>query len=113
MVKEEKPNPLQIEISSPQGTAPKKITKEDVWGKWDETHTKRLTKGMIVATTGEQCPHFGDIVPLKSVTVVCNKEQMTDVIYWLEYVHGAECVIATKEILDGKRVAIRSQYQAY
>lgn len=98
-------------LSSP--TAPKPtspMTQEDVWGGLD-TEGKR-TFGMIVARSEEKCPHFGDEIPYKSVTVVCLKEQLDEVTYWLEYVHGGESVEQVKEINE-TQFAVRSNYMCW
>lgn len=87
------------------------LTKEDVWGKFDEKTGKRASDGMIVARPTEKCPIFGDILPFKSVTVVCDEDQYEDVEYWLTYVHGGGCIVREKEV-DGK-IAIRSEYQCW
>lgn len=105
-------NFVEIILSAPQGKKPSRLTKEDVWGKWDELSSTKISNGMIVASYNEVCPAFKDVVPYKSVTVVCDEDQVDDVTYWLEYVHGAECVEKTKRLDDGK-VAIRSNYQCW
>jgi hypothetical protein len=89
-----------------------KLTKEDVWGVFDpETH-KTISSGMVVAKSGEKCPVFEDILPYKSVTVICNEDQRDEVIHWLIYVHGGNCVSKTKA-LDGNRIAFRSDYKCW
>lgn len=103
-------------ILSPSGEKPNKMKVEDVWGEWNEDRTEKISEGMVV-TRGRsdraiKCPHFKDVLPYKSVTVVCEKSEVDDVMYWLEYVHGAECVENIIEIGDGK-VAIRSNYMAW
>lgn len=99
-------------VNSPNEEKPKKLTKDDIWGIFDPIKCERISKGMIVARHGEICPIFEDEVPYKSVTVVCPKNQYNEVVYWLEYVHGCDCVVMTKE-LDDLRVAIRSDYQCW
>lgn len=99
---------LKVVKSGPDGEEPQKLKFEDVWG------TPGKDRGMIVTRTDEKCPHFGDIVPYKSVTVVCKKEQVDDVVYFLEYNHGHESVSAIKDIEgDLGLVAIRSDYQCW
>lgn len=105
------PEKPPIFISSPTGEKPAKITEEDVWGKWNNERSKRLDKGMVIARTGENCPHFNDVLDYKEVTAVCKKEDFESVLYWLEYVHGTGCVEKTMELESGK-VAIRSAYNA-
>jgi len=103
---------ITIQISSIYDSDPgTKLTQEDVWGKYNhETHTLE-TEGLIVARKGI-CPIFGDEIPYKSVTVVCSEDQFDDVKYWLDYVHGANCVSMVEEIENGK-FAIRSNYMAW
>lgn len=99
-------------VSGPSGETPSSLTQEDVWGEFDVKNMKEISTGMIVAKSDETCPHFGDVVPYKSVTVVCEEEQVNSVSYWLEYVHGGESVSRQKQ-LPGKKVAIRSDYQCW
>ena len=107
-----------------------KLTQEDVWGKWSEAPMKKLSDGMIVAQGYPMskkeydnhprkedfrpriCPVWKDVVPYKSVTVICQKEQQQEVEAWLIYVHGGNCIEKSKE-LDGGRVAIRSNYMCW
>lgn len=101
----------------------------DVWGVFDLNEMKMKYKGMIVARglgktnkyfTQEQkdkalaeipevCPIWGDTLPLKSVTVICNADQESIVTHWLHHVHGAYCVSSRLELKDG-RIAMRSDY---
>lgn len=104
--------PVDIFLSGPSGNEPTKISKEDVWGKWDDDCNIKISDGMIVANYGNKCPIFKDIVPYKSVTVVCNKEDVNDVTFWLEYVHGANAISKEKSLPDGK-IALRSDYQCW
>jgi len=95
-----------------------KLTKEDVWGEVDveKFPIKRVSKGMIVASQAKgypsTCPIWKDKLPYKSVTVVCKKEQVPDVVYWLEFVHGGDSVSRMKDLPKGK-VALRSDYQCW
>lgn len=89
-----------------------KLTKEDVWGVFDPNNDKLISNGMIVAKSYEVCPIFGDVLPYKSVTVICDEEQCEEVIHWLIYVHGGNCVSYRKELKDGK-VAFRSNYMCW
>lgn len=82
-----------------------KIQKWDVWGKKSDGY-----KGMRVARTEEICPIWKDKLPYKSVTVVCKKEDVNEVIYWLSYVHGGP-YSKMKDLKNGN-IAIRSRYQA-
>ena len=106
------PIEAQVVINYPNGEKPKKLTQEDVWGEFDIYKGKRISNGMVVARYKDICPIFNDEVPYKSVTVVCPKSQYDEVVYWLEYVHGGDCVSITKE-LDDLRIAIRSDYQCW
>lgn len=109
-----------------------KITKDQVWGKYTDD-LELLDRGMIVAQgyigdsfyphpgglehwkkkvqTTNVCPVWGDELPYKSVTVICEKEQEDEVKYWLSYVHGGEPEMS-KNLPDGK-VAIRSYYKCW
>ena len=106
------------------------ISKDDVWGDLDMDTLTWKHRGMVVAqgkpmigggykvapTKGPQvpslCPYFGVELGYKSVTVVCRQDQVDEVIYWLEYVHGAGAVDAEKNLDDGK-VAILSSYKCW
>jgi len=103
--------PITIVVSGPYGDLPFKLTKEDVWGEYDENYNL-IKKGMIVAKYKDICPYFTDVVPYKSVTVVCDKDQEEEVTYWLEYVHGANS-ISNKKILDNDKIALRSNYKCW
>lgn len=105
------PNQIPVFISSPAFPKSEHLSKEDVWGKYDP-NTRTETDGMIVARRGEKCPIFEDILPYKSVTVICEKDQYAQVAYWLEYVHGADCISKMKES-EGGKLAIRSDYQCW
>lgn len=93
-----------------------KLTKEDVWG-----DLQKGIPGMIVARGAVNdneptiCPIFGDVIPYKSVTVVCGVDQYDDVTYWLTYVHGSGCLEQIKKIERGSRkmLAIRSNYMCW
>ena len=103
------------QVAPPSGDNTKQLTKEDVWGEYDRETLKEITKGMVVAESGDICPIFGDKVSSKSVTVICNENQLygnKGVEYWLEYVHGSGCIQKTMEIGSDK-VAIRSDYMAW
>lgn len=103
---------LTVYLSSPTTDTPVVLKQEDVWGEYDPVLGVKVSEGMIVARTDDTCPIFGDKVPYKSVTVVCNEEQKQEVTYWLEYVHGANSVSSVKEIEDNN-VAIRSDYMCW
>ena len=103
---------IEAVVSSPSGNASGELRKEDVWGEFDVVNAKRISKGMIIASFKETCPVFGDVVPFKSVTVVCPEVQFDDVAYWLVYVHGAGCISKTKRLGNGE-IAIRSNYQCW
>lgn len=87
-----------------------RIQKADAWGDFDHDTFKKLSDGMIVARADDICPVFGDEVPYKSVTVICNKDDYDEVCYWLEYVHGGDCISNEKTLPDG-RIGIRSDYR--
>lgn len=105
-----------------------KVTQDDVWGKWAEDHSTLISRGMIVAQgyggepdgleawkkkvqVSNLCPVWNEILPYKSVTVICKLEEFNDVTYWLSYVHGGE-YSKTRDLGDG-RIAIRSDYQCW
>lgn len=100
---------LSVLILNPTVPEPDKDTgvkQSDVWS--DE--------GMRVAWGGvnrkDTCPIWGDELPYKSVTVVCEEAQENEVVYWLEYVHGGGSVSKRKELGQGK-IALRSDYLAW
>ncbi len=107
---------MKITVLDPTYPVAKEITKDDVFGKWTEDHRTKVHDGMVVArgtaAADELCPHFGDTVPYKSVTVVCPDALLEQVSYWLEYVHGCDCIANIKSLGDG-RTAIRSDYMAW
>ena len=99
-----------IVVSEPSHPEAKNIQKEDVFGKWVD-HV-RVHRGMVVSDSEERCPIFKDVVPYKSVTVVCPKEFSEEVAYWLEYVHGGDSISQVKDLPDGK-IALRSDYMCW
>ncbi len=103
---------MKITVLSPTYPEAKDITKEDVFGKWTEDHRAKVHDGMVTARSKEFCVHFGGIVPYKSVTVVCPDALLEQVSYWLEYVHGCDCISNIKSLGDG-RTAVRSDYMAW
>lgn len=129
---------LKIVVSNPTVPEAKNLTKEDVWGKW-ENHV-RVSNGMLVAQgygpvsdyftqsdkdkltaiIPEICPIWNDVLGYKSVTVICLPCQEEEVRYWLEYVHGGNSVRGRKLIRGeaygfqaGELVALRSAYQCW
>ena len=101
-----------VYVSSPSKSIPHKLKKEDVWGKWSDNSRIKISDGMIVASYNDTCPIFGDVAPYKSVTVVCEEKQLDEVIYWMEYVYGADCVEKKKNLKDGK-FALRANYMCW
>lgn len=109
-----------------------RLTQEDVWGVYDDIRRKRVSNGMmvargygrvmsgftqeekdrLVAEIPEVCPVWGDVLPYKSVTVICPADQEEQVSYWLEYVHGGHSISRRKELPEGK-VALRSNYMCW
>lgn len=87
-----------------------KLEKDDVWPLFDDKD-KKITEGRIVASSGEKCPIWKDKVPYKSVTAVCTKDELNEVLYWLSYVHGGEHSKMCP--LPDNKIAIRSDYQAW
>jgi hypothetical protein len=123
---------IKIVVSEPTHPEAKEITQADVWGAHDENFN-RLSLGMLVArgypqpdgeyTTQEEydkataelpaiCPIWFDHLPYKSVTVICPTEQEDEVSYWLEFVHGANCIEKVRRLENGKS-AIRSNYMCW
>lgn len=86
-----------------------KLTKEDVWGSFN---SNRISKGMIIARSNDKCPIFKDIVPFKSVTIICEPEVENDVVYWIEHVQGAGSISKRKVTKDGK-VILRADYMCW
>lgn len=122
------PESVTIRVSPVHGS-PGQLTKEDVWGNPDHADDH----GMIVARglpdvdgkyfTQEEhsklskrltniCPVWGDALPYKSVTLVCQSHQVEQVSYWAEYVHGGGCISNIKDLPEGK-VALRSNYTCW
>lgn len=108
----------------------KKITKDDVWGAFDNDFNL-VSRGMIVAQgnpsslsakekkelhskikVSDICPVWKDKLGYKSVTVICDETQVGEVMYWLHYVHGGDCISNEKKLPDGK-YAIRSNYMCW
>lgn len=89
-----------------------RLKKEDVWGEYDHENSRWISEGMIVARPRNICPVFGDEVPYKAVTVICDASQYIEVAYWLSYVHGGDCITKEKVLDDGK-IAIRSEYKCW
>ena len=104
----------KITIIVKEPTVPKaqEYTKEDVFGTYNQKTFEKISNGMVVASSGQTCPIFKDKVPYKSVTVICPKDKVEQVIYWLEYVHGGDSVSKRKDLPDGK-VALRSDYRCW
>ena len=105
-----------------------KLTKEDVWGTFDENYNL-VHRGMIVAPgfggqkkdlkdwekrlqVKSTCPVWKDKLQYKSVTVICDMSQIGEVMYWLSYVHGGGC-ISDETGLPGGKYAIRSNYMCW
>lgn len=92
------------------------VTKDDVFGRFDDNY-QRIDAGMVVARGDQVCPVWGDKLPYKSVTVVVpelavHNGQLSDVEYWLSFVHGGGNISRRKSMPDGT-VAIRSNYMAW
>lgn len=104
----------------PEGTSDipfQALTKDDVWGKYKTIDgiTEKVSSGMVAARgTGanEICPIFGDRLGYKDTTFICEKSQVDDVLYWITYVHGEDCITKEKDLGSGK-VAFRSEYQCW
>lgn len=95
---------IEVLVSEPTVPEAKVLKFEDVWG-------DQLGRGgLIVARRGDRCPEWYDIIDRKQVTVVCDPSDEQEVIYWLEFCFGANCVIKRKAYQDGSLVALRAQY---
>lgn len=103
---------IKMFVNEPTGVPATKLSMDDVWGKHDEKTHEMLSSGMIVARHEDNCPIFEDVVPYKSVTVICSEDQESDVTYWLEYVHGGNSVSKRKD-LGKNKIALRSDYQCW
>lgn len=95
----------------------KTLTKEDVWGCYDNQSGK-LFGGMIIArgipaSYGEvKCPVWGDVLPYKSVTIECAVEQWPEVEYWLDYVLGGGSVSKVR-YTESSTMYARADYQCW
>lgn len=109
-------NKIEIIVSNPTVPEAKNLTEQDVWGIVNHETWTRETLGMIVASSmygfSKVCPVWGDVVPNKSVTIICEASQVEEVVYWLEFVHGGNSVSNMQNLADGK-IAIRSDYQCW
>lgn len=115
---------ITITVSEPTQPEAEELTMDDVWGIIDEDKWERINNGMLVARGApndyvntfdnipQTCPIWNDRLPYKSVTVVCQIEQIDEVEYWLEYVHGGGSISQYKELPNGK-IAIRSNYMCW
>ena len=105
-----------LKVSEPTVPVAKKVTEDQVWGTrvYDDNGVPEYRKddGMILARSEQKCPIFGDVVPYKSVTVLCNIEQEKEVQYWLEYVQGAGCISRRRMVKVGK-IALRVDYKCW
>lgn len=88
-----------------------KLTKEAVWGKFDENY-EMVDCGMVIGRSDQKCPVFGDMIPYKSVTIMCTKDQEAEVLYWIDYVQGVNAISARMEI-GANQVALRANYMAW
>lgn len=101
----------QLHFTIPNFVVASGITKDDVWGVYDESYN-RIKEGMVIARTGQRCVVYDEILPFKSVVIKCKKDQYSAVAFWIEYVHGFECIQGTLENADGT-VYIRSDYMCW
>lgn len=93
------------------------LTKEDVWGVYD-VNTGKVAGGMIIArgmssyAENSKDPIFGGILPYKSVVVkIDNVDLIDEVIYWLDYVLGPDCI--TNQMIKDGVTYIRAEYQCW
>ena len=93
------------------------VRHSDVFGKREERggEVVRVDDGMVVAHgkpyKAVKCPIFRDVIPYKSGTVVCSKEQLPGVLQHLMNAHGGSH--SGEKVLSDGRIAIRSDYQAW
>jgi hypothetical protein len=106
------------------------VNQQDVFGTWNDITL--VNRGMVVAQgcaestknnkedyqnwkkivkVTEVCPVWGDILPYKSVTVICKPEECNSVEEHLFNVHGGSYSI--RKVLEDGRIAYRSDYQAW
>ena len=115
---------FEIGILDPTVSEPENLTMEAVWGKheMESEHVPKIPMvwihhGMLVATSHEDglrsiCPVWGDVLPYKSVTVICRPCMEKEVKYWLEYVHGGGSV-SRRKVISKNEIALRSDYQCW
>ena len=115
------PKPGDIEFDAHYDVR-RKLQKWDVWG-WSKIGDPgdgitRMSEGMVVAKSDQECPIFGDKVPYKSATLLVDLDKLAekgatldDVDYWIGYVQGGGASY-TKHLGDGQ-FAIRSDYHAW
>jgi len=122
----EKKENFEIEVKILEPTVPeaRDLTMKDVWGvhEMESEHIPKIPikwihHGMLVATSTDDgmpnvCPVWGDVLPYKSVTVICRPCFEEQVRYWLEYVHGGGSVTRRK-VISKNEVALRSDYQCW
>ena len=96
------------------------LTKDDVWGKWTDDHVK-IHDGMVGAHSKhdenskripQKCPIFKRKIDFKDVTIVGPKEKAEEIAYWIEYVQGANAILAVKDLPDNK-IAFFCEYTAW
>lgn len=102
---------MEVDLRTPAFIIESGITKEDVWGRFD-SDLNQITSGMVIAKAKDICPVYGTELPYKSVVVKCKIEEYNAVKYWLEYVHGAECIRGIS-CDDDETMTIRSEYQCW
>ncbi len=91
---------------------PSKLSRDDVFGKHKFQDGKLIGRegGLVVATEGQKCPVFKDVLPQKAVTIVGLEKDFEEIEYWLEYIKGRGCI--TKEHTQDGHIALRAEYQA-
>lgn len=83
---------VTVNINSPKAEKAVTLKKADVWG------NEKFNTGLVICSHRSYCPVFDLTLPAKAVTVriphyIAHLE--SEVIYWLEYVLGADCVTKT------------------
>ena len=118
---------ITVTILSPtKPNTTQKLTMDDVWGGFNTETDTKISDGMLVArgmssfdqygkprdASKDICPIWKDQLHYKDCTFVCDKAQIDEVTYWIEYVHGGGAVQKIKDLPGGK-VAIRSAYKCW
>ena len=106
-------NTIEVRISSPtQKPNELDLNVKSVFGTYCMDERKFIDQGLVVARHESKCPVWGDVVPFKSATLICSEEQYDSVVFWCEYVQGADS-ISRERTLDDGRIALRADYMCW